>query len=264
MTNENNNIMNSSDGKQKVIMTYDSTFLNSDAIFVEYDDVLNCPFFNLLLNVKDNQALSLLFDLSEISDFSLEELYEWYLNRKEPNILLNLPVRQGVIESFFNNDEDTFISWCYEFLYSELDEIPQLLDEPGTKLNFHNIFKTLLDKKMVKRVYVYSNDYSERLKEEIVEEYGTNVKYVTGKISEIIKEENITNNSTFVFSDIRNILELEEANVLGLSSVVVADRYGYNYQDEKNLIVDMERLSKENVFKLDFFNNIEVVEEIEE
>ena len=117
---------------------------------------------------------------------------------------------------------------------------------------------------MVKRVYVYSNDYSERLKEEIVEEYGTNVKYVTGKISEIIKEENITNNSTFVFSDIRNILELEEANVLGLSSVVVADRYGYNYQDEKNLIVDMERLSKENVFKLDFFNNIEVVEEIEE
>lgn len=263
MSNERD-IMNSSDGAQKLILTYDAPFLNSDCLFVEYDDVIESPFFILLNCLKDNEGMRLIFDLSEISSMNIEELYEWYIMRKEKNILLNLPLIDGVLEYYFNNDEDNFKEWCESLLYDEIDNIDGLL-EIKAEANFSTILKTLLSKNVVKKTYIYSNKYSKNLEEELKEEFGSNIIYVSGDIKKIIEDNNITNNSTFVFSDIMNVLKLKEAGILEYSSIIIADRYGYNYKNDSNdVIIDIESLLSESVFKLDFFNNIESEEDAEE
>lgn len=255
-------IMND-DGVQKVILTYDNTFLNADNLLIEFDDVINSPFFAFLINIKDNETIGSVFDFSEVRDYSLEELYEWYLNRKHKNILWNFPVDELVMKNIFNDDESEFLKWCDKFLYNELDAIPNLLTQ-GTELNFYNILKMLVGKKIVKNIYVYTEYHSESVKDYIEKEFGNIVKYVSGEIKDVIKDENITSNSTFILSDITNINEIKEAGVLNLSSIIVADRYEYNYADDNEPALDLDYLYENDVFKLDFFNNIEKIEEEEE
>ena len=257
-----NDIMNN-DGVKKAILTYDNVFLNSDNIFIEFDDIISCPFFILLHTIKNNELFNDLFDMSEVADYSIEELYEWYVNRKQKNILMCFPVREGIVDKLFNGDNTSFFEWCDKFLYSELDTIPELINQ-GTELNFYNTLKILLSKKIVKNTYIYTEYYSKTVEEYIKKEFGDNVKYVYGYMSKVIEDEKISSNSTFVVSNINNIHHLIPPNVLNLSSIVIADRYGYNYNDEENLVVDLDSLYKEAVFKIDFFNNIERLEDIEE
>lgn len=254
-----NDIMND-DGVKKVILTYDNTFLNADSIFIEFDDVINSPFFTFLFHMKENEAFKEIFDTSEIEDYSIEELYEWYLNRTHKNILWNIPIKELVMEKIFNYDDVKFFQWCEEFLYKELDAIPSLI-EHGTELNFYNILRMLLGKKIVKEIYIYSEYYSDTIKEYIEREFDSNINYVSGSLDEIIAKEGITSNSTFIFSDITKINELQDAGILNLSSVIIADRYAYNYDGENNPCIDLEDLYSNSVFKLDFFNNIEKLEE---
>ena len=254
-----NDIMND-DGTTKVILTYDNAFLNADSIFIEFDDVINSPFFTFLVNMKNNEAFKEVFDTSEIEDYSLEELYEWYINRTHKNILWNIPLNELVMEKIFNNNEIAFYQWCDEFLYKELDAIPALIDY-GTELNFYNILKMLLGKKIVKEIYIYSEYYSKTIEEYIGREFDSNIKYVYGNLDEVLVREKITANSTFVFSDINKMYDLQEAEILNLSSVIIADRYAYNYDGEDNPCVDLDELYENALFKLDFFNNIEKLEE---
>lgn len=257
-----NDIMND-DGVQKVILTYDNTFLNADSLFIEFDDVINSPFFIFLYNIKNNEAFNEIFDTSEISDYSVEELYEWYLNRKNKNVLWNIPLNDYVMEKIFKNDDSVFCEWCEEFLYKELDAIPGLIEQ-NTELNFYNILKMLLGKKIVKEIYIYTEYYSNTVKDYIEKNFNSNIKYVSGNMQDVIKEEKITSNSTFVFSDITKIYELKDAGILNLSSVIIADRYAYNYVDEENPCIELDELYEKDVIKLDFFNNIEKLEDIDE
>ena len=240
---------------KKVIVTYNSPFLNSDAILVEYNDVLKSPFFILLMTIKDNEALKIIFDLIELEELDIDSLYEWYLNRKDKNIFKCLNLNDGVLESYFNNDISLFDKWCDDMLYDLINKNPYFV-EYDSELNFTESFQTLLQKTLVKKSYIYTEQYSESIKEDILKLFGEKVIYVYGDLLDIIKENNITNNSTFVFSDIKKILYLEKANILKFSSVIIADRYGYNYKSKNELVIDIDRLNSEYIFKLDFFDNL--------
>ena len=96
--------------KKKVILTNNSPFLNTDCIFVEYNDVIKSPFFVLLNYIKDTDALKELYDLSDIAELNLEELYEWYLGREERILFNNLKPAEGALSKFFDNKEEEIYS----------------------------------------------------------------------------------------------------------------------------------------------------------
>lgn len=249
------NIMDVSNGQKNVIITYDSTFLNSDAIFIEYDDVIKSPFFIYLDSIKNNEALKTIFDLSEISDLNFDELYEWYINRKNQNIFKCLKLQDGVLEKFFNNDIEIFNKWCETVLYESIDTNEYFV-KTDTELNFVDSLDMLLKVNIVNKYYIYTPIESKFIKEDIQKRFKNKITYVYGDLKEVLKNNNITANSTFIFSDVSKVLILDEIGLLNLSSIAIADRYGYNYKDSKNIIIDKNNISNKIVFKMDFFNNI--------
>jgi hypothetical protein len=235
-------------------------FLNCDSMFIEYNDVIKSPLFLFLNSIKDNQSLSTIFDLSEIMDLDIPALYEWYVNRKHHNIFKCLKLQDGVMEEYFENSIDVFNDWCEEIPYRSLDLSPYFV-ETDTELNFVEILNTLLSigGSLVNKYYVYTPIKVEKIQKDLIELFGDKIVYVYGNLEDVLKENEVTSNSTFVFSDIQKILTLDKVGILNLSSIIIADRYAYNYKDEKTPIIDIDSLTKNSIFKLDFFNNIDGV-----
>ena len=77
---------------KKILQTYDSVFLNSKSILVEYHDVLKCPFFILFTSLVKNGEFNNVFDMSELSSMSEDELFYYYITRKDENILKTLNI----------------------------------------------------------------------------------------------------------------------------------------------------------------------------
>ena len=61
---------------------------------------------------------------------------------------------------------------------------------------------------------------------------------------------------TSIFSDAYKIFTLLDAGILDRSSVIIGDRYQYNYINENEFIIDEEKLIPDHLFKLDFFDAI--------
>lgn len=243
----------------KIFLARDTPFLNSDLLFVEYFDVIKSPLFILFSSAIENDALNMIFDLSEFKDKSVEELYEWYVKRKRVNLFHNLPIKEDAYVDIFQSDDDKLMEWIDEIIEGGLNNIPELCN--GYELNFqytlHHINK---DRKILKRVIVYTPFYSETILKDLSTTFGDGVEYVYGDIDSVLQSEkfNITSNSTFVFADAGNVYALENANLLDYSSILIADKYGYNYNNYTDEFpkYDFLKLRKEHIFKLDFFNNI--------
>lgn len=250
---------NKANTEKKAILTYNAPFLNSDAIFIEYDDVIKCPFFIFLMSIAENEALNMIFDLSDLEGLDIDALYEWYINRKNQNIFKSLPLRKGVIKEFFGNDFDNFDSWCESVIYNSIENNEYFVDM-DTEMNFASSLDLLMKSKIVMKYFIYTPIKSEMIQKDLVKKYGDKFKYVYGDLETVLKENNITANSTFVFSDLTKIKVLEKIGILNYASILIADRYGYNYKDEENLILDVESLSKSSIFKLDFFDNLNTFE----
>ena len=247
----------------KAIISYDAPFLNSDCVFIEYHDVIKSPWFVLLMYLQNNAALQQIFDTTELIGLDIDELYEWYVNRKERNIFLNLPLQEGVFEQFFKGDNSIYMNWVENFLNDEVDKISQCVLEDSS-LNFAKTLPLLLSGTLVKKIYMYTEMENNTIREEIANQYGDKVNYVYGDIDEIIKNENIGNNSTFVFSDIEKISHIEGSGILNLSSIAIADRYGYNYNDDGEPKINVDELADKYIYKLDYFDNLTHYEEDDE
>ena len=247
-----NDIMEKTGKNNKVILSSNSTFLNSDSIFIEYHDVIKSPYFSFLRLLLNNEIFGSLFDLSEIKGLDDEGLYEWYTNRKH----------QFVLDNFAHNEEMEIFKdiniheWSIDFLYKEFDELPSIVYE-DTALNFVPILVRLSKSNLVNKFYVYTEKYSEPIKKELLEAFPF-INYVYGDMVEVIKENKIPYNSTFVLSDIRKIEKIKESGRLQQSSIVIADKYGYNYDGEK-FVINLEEYFKDYIFKLDFFDNINFI-----
>lgn len=240
----------------KVIITYNNVFLNSSSLVVEYNDVLKCPFFILFTSLVKNEEFRNIFDMSEFDNMNNEDLYVYYITRKNINILKNLNIKKEAFENIFKSNIELLYKWIETFMYNEIEQFSAFTDYE-LELNFVKVLRNLINTKMVKDIYIFSDIKSSNIGNDIKHLYGESVKYVYGDLKDIINENNISNDSTFVFSDINKIIELKNTNKLNLSTVLIADKFGYNYkEDNETPIVDIDELSKNNIFKFSFFNNI--------
>lgn len=246
--------------EKKVILTPNTPFLNSQCIFVEYDDIIKCPSFVLLNSLRENEIANSIFDFSEVKDLSEEELFEWYQKRKYKNIFKNIPLTELGKEKFQPPEGMSVDSFFDSFLYQEYQNISGLVSVNST-LNFAQILPKLFDSNLVHGVYVYSEVYSDVIKSDLFEMYGHHIKYVSGDLKSVLKQFKIPNDSTFVFSNIKNILILDEIGKLERSSIIIPDGYGYNLKETEEgsdiytSCVDLEALVEKVLFKIDFFEN---------
>ena len=250
------NVMEETGKNNKIFISSDTIFQNSKCLLVEYDDIIKSPQFILLQYIKDNEAIKTIFDISEIEGKEIEELYEWYLLRQYKNVFLNFPVDKKTYETTFQGNKETYYHFCDELLKTQLNKIPECFSMDAI-LNFSGILQKITwDGLLVKKVIVYCEYGFEHAKEDINSRYNKNVICATGPLDEVLKKYQVTSDSTFVFSDAYKIFTLLDAGILDRSSVIIGDRYQYNYINEKEFIIDEEKLIPDHLFKLDFFDAI--------
>ena len=247
------NIM--SPGK-KVILTYNSPFVDSDTLFIEYNDIIRCTGFALLQLVHDSDELRKVFDTSDVYGLTPDELYEWYINRKDINIFKNFKVNSEFYDNNFNSDEE-YISFLDDFQDDEISALLQFND--NYRLKFFKAALTMSDSNATKDVYIYTERNIDNINDDIKRNFNSRVKYVYGDFETVLKENNITRNSSFVFSDINKIEKLNNAGLLPYSSILLGEYYGYNYDENGAPKVDIDKLADNNIFKMYFFNATELL-----
>jgi hypothetical protein len=241
----------------KAILTYGSPFVDSENLFIEYFDILKCAKFTILGIVLQTEIFNQIFDTSELQGLNDEELYEWYINRRYRNVFRNFHMKKEALSSFFDNDEEKANAWVDSFEKQELEELP-IFDEPyENNLKFIDVLRFLENKDTVKRIFIYTDEYSKAVQEDIQKSFGNNINYVYGDIGEIIRENQISRDTTFVFSDITKINKLVENNLLSYTSILIGNWYGYNYDDDENLVIDLEGITKDVYVKIYFFTAVE-------
>lgn len=242
--------------EKRIILSDTSTFTNDEAIFMEYHDVLKCPWFVFLSLVYNNGIMSEIFDISSLSHYTLEELYEWYINRDCRNVLKNLPLQPGVRESLDRDSggKANINEWLDNILNFELEEIPMCVNS-NSDLNFMKAANYIAyTKNLVNKIYVYTEEYNRVIEKDIEDIFKGKAIYVHGDFRETLTKANLTNNTTFVFSDVTKIPVLKELNMLEYSSITLVEKYGYNYDDDNEYLYDIYAMMEDTCFK---FNSVE-------
>ena len=63
--NNPENVMEETGKQNKVFVSSDDIFQNTECLFIEYDDVLKSPMFSLLNIIKDRESVKKIFDMTE-------------------------------------------------------------------------------------------------------------------------------------------------------------------------------------------------------
>lgn len=243
----NDDIILTSENFKEVISnmrTSKSLFLNSECMFVEYHDIIKCPWYILLSLISQNQKIKPILDLTEIEYLDSNGLFEWYCNRKNRNFLQDLAIDKNNPEEF---DKILSVLMNNEIFYS--------ID---TKLNAVNSIKIAIKQRMVKNVIIYSEEENEYIRDDIKHIFGniSNIKYRHGDFREVLKD--IPIDTTYMLSDFNKIIIMAEENRLNYASLVLPYDFSYNFiindKDERVSIIDLTYLGKDHLFKYAFFN----------
>lgn len=250
--------------KGNFILTYDSAFTCTDNVFIEYHDIMRCIQFTIINFLRKNSIFKGLLDTSEIEDMSEAELYVWYISRENRNIFKNFEITDFFSNlSGFDGDSKKVYDFLDNFLYIELDKLSSEILNYENKLKFYDTMRTFLNMITVKNIYIYSENYSKLIEEDVSSIHGK-IKYVYGDLKSVLEENEIKSNTTFVFSDIEKINTLVELDILKFSTILMADQYRYNYDDEGELKVNVEKLADEYVYKLFFYTAFEILDDNKE
>ena len=237
-----------------IVKTNDGAFINSKAIFVEYNDVIKCPFFVMLNQMKADSNFNTLFDLDGIKNMNIVELNYWYNNRKHQNIFRCFELRDKVFDNYFNGSIAEYDEFIEDLPENELKTFPDFISYPSY-LNFAEILKTAIETKAVSTVYIYNEFYNEALEQDIKESYPS-ARFVYGNLKEVLNNKDISKDTTYVFSDIEKIKCLEETKRLTNVSVLLAEKFGYNYNKDNKYKVDVNEIYSDYLFRMDGFDNI--------
>lgn len=253
--------------KNKVyVNTYQGPFQNSDFLVVEYDDVIQAPeliFLHMLTSSKTD--LSELFDMEYIYSFTkFTELIEWYIFRPNKELFTNIQPTEKCLDiaktMFPSNDISESFTNFSEFFVEKTMDSSEIIDDilENSSLNFFKTFKIMMNSSTVKSKIVfskYSPEFCKVISNKLTRLCGSDVTVQScTDLSSLLKDEKVTNNSTFVFSNINHVNDVKETNLLEKSSIVLSEPYGYNYKDSKYK-VDIEALFKDNIFKFNCFDN---------
>lgn len=239
----------------KVFTSINSPFVCSDTVVIEYNDILRPLGFDLLRVMRTSDILNKLMDVGSIQNISNMELFEWYLYRDEINVFKNFELD----ENAFKDIEDEF-EWLDDFFYKEIDVL-NILDI-AIKYKIYETLPSICNQDLIKNVYIYTDNYSSAIENDIKENFGIKATYIHGDFVEALKRYNITNDTSYILSDILKINDLKENNLLEYSSILLAEGYGYNFVDGEPL-VDIEELTSNILFKIFYFNPIDITGEYE-
>ena len=231
----------------KVFTGLDSPFTNTENLVIEYNDILRPLGFDVMRLLKDSEILNTFINTEPIQNITDEELYEWYINREEANIFANLELN----DEYFKDIEDRY-EWLEEFLYKEIDNFHTL--ENGIKYTLLDTLPTVANFDIIKRVFIYTEKYSYDIECEIREKFGKKAKYIYGDFEEVMKTNNIGDSTTYILSDIVKVNTLHEMGIIKFSSILFADNFGYNYDEDDELYIDIEELAGDNLFKIFYFS----------
>lgn len=238
--------------KEKYIpVTQKNMYYNSECLFIEYNDVIKSPMFSLIKIVKDMEKMRNIFNFSNFDNMTDDEIYEWYINRKNINFYKDMKFLLGeppTEEIYYNMIKDQLLS-------------NNIFYEISPKLSFFNtlFYMATIDRKLIKNIIIYSEFENKKMEEDMRKILpNTGIQFASGNFLKVIAK--VPNDSTFVFSDITKINDMANINKLEYASVLIANGYRYNYDDNLNLKINLEELSKKIVFKYNFFQNQPIIE----
>ena len=231
----------------------DGVFLNSKSLFCEYHDIIKSPYFFFLNLITENlDKFSGRVDTELLDGLDLESLCELYCGRKYQNVLMDIihPSLKGKIP----------VSVLDEFINSEIERI-ELIVKRSPILAMGRVIQELIrDKKagIVKNFFIYNRYPNKSIENDLMDIFDEDVKFLTGELEDVLKE--VPDDSTYVFSDITNISVLAECNKLNYSSIMIPYDYSYNKNSEGEYLIKIDEYMKKYLFKLDFFNALEIDE----
>ena len=242
--NEHYNIPN---GRLRVSKNF---FINSECLFIEFNDVLQLPMFRFLQIMLQNEKLNDLFILDYLKGMNEEELLLWYFNRRYINPLKELERIE------FGNDQ------LDHFLYSNIDKSGAdfLFSLDPDAFSMKAFVDKIVREKMSTKIKVYFPVYNQYIKAFIMNNWEDHVEFVFGDFKSSLTD--VPQDTTFVFSDLTKINTLIETDHINFSSIAFPYEYAYNRNEkEKRFIVDCESLQKKYLFKICAFNAIREMED---
>lgn len=215
----------------------ETIFYNADYLVIEYLDFIKSPYFVLLQYIQKNEKLRPILRLEEIESFDLASLYEWYVNRKHQNFLIDL-----------NRDPEKVSEEFLDGLIMDQMLISEKFYSNCNLLCTQYMLRFLKSKKYpVKDVLVYCPFKTPWPKEDLKRELGIDFTFMDD-FDEVCKKAGA--NSTYFLSNIDLIHRMEENKVLHLSSIVLPIEYRYNKKNMKDYKIDFTELWKKYAFKL--------------
>lgn len=211
---------------------------NSSCVFVEYLDCIQLPWYTFLSFFRNNEKVEELFDIKDIKYLSPQALLIYYLNRRYRNPLAGLMKDSSQIP-FEKLDE----------ILSEQVNSSEIFFQPELDTNVKGMLLNLLNNKLIQKLIIYYPEENEFVKKDITYKFGSNVEIVFGNIKEALS--NTPQDTTYIFSDVMNVLLLEELKKLQFSAVMLPVDYRYNFtnDEKKKYLIDMNYLQSKYVFK---------------
>ena len=222
-------------------------FMNSECIVFEYNDLLGIPWCMFLYALRLNAKMRRIFHIENIEYLSNEELFFWYINRDHINPLEDLLIDKDFIDS----------KTLLEFLQTETakPEAKSLYVTPYNMLSMNKFLERLLAEDFAQKIIIWSPIKNENIVQEIRGTFFDQKRILSfefGPLKDFVPS--LTQDITFVFSDIRHVQELLEIKRLDFSSIAIPYEYSYNYGENDNLLLPITEMQKQNLFKFNLFN----------
>lgn len=214
-------------------------FQNSSCVFVEYVDIIQIPWFTLLTFLKDSTGLEGLFNFEEIRYLSPQALLNHYFNREYRNPLVE----------FISTPKDIIVYEDNDQLLNDLVNDTEIFFNPDLDTFLTPIINNLISNALIDKLVIYYPTENEFVKADVFKKFGNKAEYVFGDIDKVLQ--NIPTDTTYIFSDVLNVLKLEELKKLNYSAIMLPVDYRYNFTDDtrEKFIVDMDYLSEKYTFK---------------
>lgn len=226
----------------------DSIFKNADYIVIEYIDMVKSPYLLLLNAMRRNDKIREILKLEQVDNLDDISLYEWYINRKHQNFLIDL-----------NRYPDQITD---EMLYDLLDDqlsISSKFYEYANILGIGALLSLKWCDKLAKDIIIYhphNNNYAEKDMDRV---FNKKFHFMNNfeDVLDLAKA-----NSTYFLSDINKIYTMKDKGFLKLSSITVPIEYRYNKKNMNDFKLDFEELFKSDPFKLSYMRTC--TEEVQE
>lgn len=239
------------DEYKPALRTTESVFQNAECLFIQYHDILRCPWFSVMRILKEEPPINKIFLFDEITD-DIGSQFEWYIHRRDRYFFDSLPSAENV-----KIDYKALNNLLRDISEHLLKACPDVLLQLSPVIALNILFQ---ETQLVKKVIIWEETGIRNIADDIYRLFPKanrgmfNIKSGVS-IYDAIKD--APKDSTYFISDINIIPVLQKEDKLSFSSIILG-HYDYNYDMKtEKLKVDVEALEKENVFK---FNEISTTE----